>query len=63
MSRDLTAEQITDALNRINARSYTREMVTATMKDMIDGGSRYNNIENALGKGAIFVLGTEISET
>jgi hypothetical protein len=30
---------------------------------MLDAGSRYKNLEKALGEGVLFVLGHEISET
>ena len=58
-----TADQTADALNRLNVHLYPRELVIDTVNDMIDAGSRYKNIENTLGNGAIFVLGTEIAET
>jgi hypothetical protein len=63
MNRGATADQTAEALNRLNASLYPRETVIATVKEMVDAGSRYKNIENTLGKGAIFVLGTEIAET
>jgi hypothetical protein len=63
MNRGATADQTADVLNLLNASLYPREVVIDAVKDMIEAGSRYKNIENALGKGAIFVLGTEIAET
>jgi hypothetical protein len=63
MNCGATADRTAEALNQLNASLYPREVVINTVKDMIDAGSRYKNIENALGKGAIFVLGTDIAET
>jgi hypothetical protein len=61
--RGATADKTAETLNRFNASLYPREVVVDTVRDMIDAGSRYKNIEKVLGKGAIFVLGTEIAET
>ncbi|KAK5191786.1 hypothetical protein LTR92_008367 [Exophiala xenobiotica] len=33
------------------------------MKEMLDAGSRYNNLEKALGEGVVFILGKDISES
>jgi hypothetical protein len=63
MNRGATADQTAEALSQFDASLYPREAVIVTVKEMIDAGSRYKNIENTLGKGAIFVLGTEIAET
>ncbi|KAJ9500068.1 hypothetical protein H2202_004459 [Exophiala xenobiotica] len=37
--------------------------VENTMKEMLDAGSRYNNLEKALGEGVVFILGKDISES
>jgi hypothetical protein len=63
MNRGARADQTAEALYRLNASLYPRETVIDTVKEMVDAGSRYKNIEKTLGKGAIFVLGTEIAET
>jgi hypothetical protein len=63
MNHIATTDQTAEALNGLNASLYPRQVVVDTVKDMIDAGSRYINIENRLGKGAVFVLGTKLAET
>ncbi|KAF2170532.1 hypothetical protein M409DRAFT_19352 [Zasmidium cellare ATCC 36951] len=41
----------------------TPEKVESTMKDMVNWGHRYKNLEKTLGKGICLVLGTQLSET
>lgn len=39
------------------------EEVAKTAQEMEDAGSRYKNLERALGTGIVFVLGKDIPET
>lgn len=39
------------------------EHMTTTLQSMRDAGSRYRNLEKALGQGVVFMLGKELPET
>lgn len=50
-------------LHQLDASKYIPNDVEETVKDMLDAGSRYKNLEKSLGTGIIFVLGKDISES
>lgn len=37
--------------------------VGKTVKEMLDAGSRYVNLEKSLGIGVVFILGKDLAET
>lgn len=59
----LSAEGTARILHDLDAENYQYHQVETVVKEMLDAGSRYKNLENALGKGVLFVLGQEISES
>jgi chemotaxis receptor (MCP) glutamine deamidase CheD len=61
--RGLSAEGTAEILHALDAANYQCDQVEAVVKEMLDAGSRYKNLEKALGEGVLFVLGQEISET
>jgi hypothetical protein len=50
-------------LHDLDAVMYAPHDVEETVKDMLDAGSRYKNLEKSLGVGIIFVLGKDIAES
>lgn len=54
---------ITAALNGSQLLSVEQTVVEKTVITMMERGSYYRNLENALGAGATLALGTEIGET
>jgi len=50
-------------LNQLDGASYHRKQVESTVKEMLDAGSKYRNLERVLGDGVLFVLGQDIAES
>jgi hypothetical protein len=61
--RNIFYAEIAVALHRLNAAEYVHTEVENTVREMLDAGSRYINLENALGPGTVFVLGKDLSES
>jgi hypothetical protein len=59
----LSPEGTARILHDLDAANYECDQVEAVVKDMLGAGSRYKNLEKALGKGVLFVLGQDISES
>lgn len=51
------------ALHNLDASKYICDDVEETVKDMLNAGSRYKNLEIPLGAGITFVLGKDIAES
>ena len=61
--RGLSPEETGRILHTLDGTKYQRHEVESTVREMVDKGSRYINLENFLGLGVLFVLGQGISET
>ncbi len=59
----MSTGQTARALQALDASRFEFVKVENTVKDMLDAGSRYNNLEKALGEGVLFVLGKGLSES
>lgn len=59
----LSAEGTARILHDLDAANYECDQVEGVVKEMLGAGSRYKNLEKALGKGVLFVLGQDISES
>ena len=59
----LSAEGTARILHDLDAANYQYHQVETVVKEMLEAGSRYKNLEKALGKGVLFVLGQDISES
>lgn len=59
----ISTRETAQILNKLDAASYRSDHVESTVKDMLDAGSRYKNLERALGEGALFLLGKDLAES
>jgi hypothetical protein len=58
--RALSTGHTAHALQDLDGSGFEIVQVENTMKEMLDAGSRYNNLEKALGEGVVFVLGMDV---
>ncbi|KIX09314.1 uncharacterized protein Z518_00393 [Rhinocladiella mackenziei CBS 650.93] len=63
LNRGISTGETAKMLNELDAANYQYDEVESTVEEMLRAGSRYRNLENALGHGVLFVLGKDISET
>lgn len=59
----ISTDETAKILTQLDAASYQSELVEGTVREMLDAGSRYKNLELALGDGVLFVLGKDIAES
>ena len=66
MQRGLGHPSMEVTLSRLSTTAYFRghdpQILRSKIDEMLTAGSRYRNLEKALGCGIVFALGTEIPE-
>jgi len=63
LKRGISAAKTAEILHRLDATNYKYDQVEETVKEMLDAGSRYKNLEKSLGLGIVFVLGKDLAES